>query len=96
MTKLKVIKFEKPSCAPCTAVTEMLNKAGIKHEKVNYITNIDLAVEMGVKSVPTVFAVIEKDGQRIVEHFVRGANPEEINDFIQKVSNHYSQIPVYD
>lgn len=89
MSKLEVIKFEKPSCAPCVAVSEMLDKAGIEHQKVNYIAAIDMAQEMGVRSVPTVFAVKEVEGKKVVQFQARGANPEDISTFIEQVSSYY-------
>lgn len=89
MSKLKIIKFEKPACTPCVAVSEMLDKAGIEHAKINYIASIDLAQEMGVRTVPTVFAVKEIDGVNVIQYSVKGANPTEINAFIEKVTSHY-------
>lgn len=88
MSELKVIKFEKPSCAPCEAVSQMLNNAGVEHEKINYILSIDLAQQMGVRTVPTVFAVRIVDGKQVIEHVVKGANPVEINAFIEKVASY--------
>lgn len=88
MSKLKIIKFEKPSCAPCVAVSEMLDKAGIEHQKVNYIASIDMAQAMGVRSVPTVFAVQEIDGKQVIQYQTRGANPVDIQAFIEQISGH--------
>lgn len=94
MSELRVIKFEKPSCAPCVAVSEMLDKAGVEHEKVNYITAIDMAQEMGVRSVPTVFAVRKStepsdNGKLVAVYSCRGANPDDINKFVADIASYY-------
>lgn len=90
MSEIKIIKFEKPNCAPCVAVSTMLDQANIPHEKINYIAAIDVAQSMGVRTVPTVFATREIDGKQVVEHQVRGANPEEISSFISQVAKYYT------
>lgn len=93
---LQVVKFEKPNCAPCVAVSQMLNQAKIDHEKVNYIAAIDLAQELGVRSVPTVFAVKEVDGKKVVVHSLVGSDPQKVNEFITAVSQHYNVDVTYE
>lgn len=88
MSELKIIKFEKPSCAPCIAVSEMLNKAGIKYETINYIAGFDAAMELGVKSVPTVFAIKEVDGKKTIVQQFRGADPKEFSNFVEELSSY--------
>jgi putative thioredoxin len=83
-----VVDFWAPWCAPCRALTPILDKlekeyAGrFKLAKVNSDENQELAAAFGVRSIPDVMAF--KDG-KAVSHFL-GAQPErQVRAFIESL-----------
>lgn len=67
--KYTILKFEKPGCAPCNAVDELLKKHDINVTKINLIDNPSLAKEFGVMSVPTILVL---DNQNEIQYRIIG------------------------
>jgi|TARA_R110001606_G_C15251744_1_gene637440 thioredoxin 1 len=49
-----IIKFYTEGCAPCKAVSAVLNNYGIDYKEVDIGKDIDVAIKYKVRSVPTV------------------------------------------
>ncbi len=87
-TQPVLVDFWAPWCGPCKSLTPVLEKVvngqngKVKLVKVNIDENPDIAGQMGVRSIPAVFAF---DKGRPVDGF-QGALPEsQIKQFIDKI-----------
>ena len=49
-----IIKFYTEGCAPCKAVSQVLNSLEIDYKDIDIGKDIDLAIKYKVRSVPTV------------------------------------------
>jgi glutaredoxin len=49
-----IIKFYTEGCAPCKAVSQVLNSLNIDYEEIDIGKDIDRAIHYKVRSVPTV------------------------------------------
>jgi glutaredoxin len=49
-----IIKFYTEGCAPCKAVSQILNSLNIDYEEIDIGKDIDRAIHYKVRSVPTV------------------------------------------
>lgn len=56
---MKIIKFEKDNCTPCTLVSNYLDTFSVEYEKINPFNNPELAVKYKVRSVPTVILIYQ-------------------------------------
>jgi|TARA_B110000908_G_scaffold123405_1_gene144731 glutaredoxin len=59
-----IIKFHTQGCAPCKAVSEILNAGGVIYEEVDIGLDIDSAIEYRVQAVPTLLNT--ETGDRLV------------------------------
>jgi|TARA_R110000822_G_scaffold131716_1_gene268819 thiol-disulfide isomerase/thioredoxin len=59
-----IIKFYTEGCAPCKAVTQVMNSMEIPYHEINIGQNIGEAIKYKVMSVPTLLNA--KTGERLV------------------------------
>ena len=74
-----IIKFEKDDCNPCMMVSELLDKTGIKYEKVNPFDNPEKAVKYKIRTVPTVI-VLENENE--IKRTI-GFKPDELREIVE-------------
>ena len=71
--KYTVLKFERPGCAPCKTLDQLLEKHDIKVTKVDQIKSPEMFQEFNVRSVPTILVLnheneVEQTIIGVVEH----------------------------
>lgn len=58
---MKLIKFEKDDCVPCSEVSKYLDSKNIQYERINAFNNPQLAVKFKVRGVPTLILLDEEN-----------------------------------
>ena len=68
---MKALKFYAEWCAPCKALTQIIESAGDKIsmpiEEIDIDKNMDLALQYGIRSVP-VMVVVNDSGEEVRRH----------------------------
>lgn len=80
---MKIIKFEKPNCAPCNSVSTFLGTKKVAYERVNPFDDPDLGVQFRIMSVPVV-VLLNDDGSEIKRSI--GFKPDELEEIINQLN----------
>lgn len=70
-----ILKFEKPGCAPCKVVSELLDKHQIKATAVSLVDSPEMFKEYNVMSTPTILVLNDQNEEvsriiGVVEHAI--------------------------
>lgn len=84
---MKLLYFSAPWCAPCKALSPVLEKIGQTHtvHKINIDEQFELAQKFNIRSVPTVILINEDE-----QELERSAGPKSeafYNELFEKHSN---------
>lgn len=79
---MKVIKFSKPGCPPCSEVTKFLDNAGIKYETINPFETeeFDLVLKHKIKNVP--ITILFDEGGNVLTR-VAGVDERKLNRLVE-------------
>ena len=82
---MKVLKFYAEWCGPCKALTQVIKKAGdkvtIPVEDVNIDENVMLSQQFGIRSVPVMVLVDDKENE--LKRQVGLINEEKLLEFLK-------------
>ena len=79
---MKLIKFSLPNCQPCKVLAEQMKKEGIKTTEINLFEDEQqLGMKYGIRNVPTVVVLDEKDG--IMQEVGRARNIEQLKEILK-------------
>ncbi|ATF13524.1 thiol reductase thioredoxin [Brevibacillus brevis X23] len=79
---MKIIKYEKENCTPCSQVSQYLDSKGIEFERINPFEKPELAIKDEVFSVPVTF-LVDEDGNRVKRSV--GFQPTELDEMIEQL-----------
>jgi len=80
---MKIIKFEKQNCGPCTMVSNYLNEEGVEYTALNPFDGgeaADLAGKYQIGFQVPVTILVDAEGNEVARS--RGYNPEELDELI--------------
>ena len=80
---MKIIKLEKPSCNPCTMVSNFLNSQSVDFEAFDVTENPEVGATYGVMSVP-VTILLDDQGNEVKR--VIGFNPDGLQEIISELN----------
>ena len=72
----KILKFSASWCQPCKMLSRNLETAGIQVEEVDIDEKEDLAIQFGIRGVPTLVHVNEFGGE--IKRLVGVKTPDEL------------------
>lgn len=79
---MKLLKFTRPSCPPCTMVTNYLNDKGVETVNINVYEDGETANKYRIQTSPVLILV--DDNEDVVDQ-VFGYNPDGIEDLLSKL-----------
>ena len=79
---MKLIKFSLPNCQPCKGLAEQMKKEGIESTEISLFEDTEeLGMKFGIRNVPTVVVLDEKDG--IMQEVGRARNIEQLKEILK-------------
>lgn len=79
---MKLIKFSLPNCQPCKVLAEQMKKEDINATEINLFEDEEqLGMKFGIRNVPTVVVLDEKDG--IMQEVGRARNIEQLKEILK-------------
>jgi thioredoxin 1 len=82
MNKLKIIKFEQPSCVPCKMVANFLNDKEIEYTTYNVLEDFAETEQYFIMSTP-VTILLDNDGNEV--NRVVGYNPGQLEELVSQL-----------
>lgn len=80
---MKLLKFEKVGCAPCTAMQRHLDNKGIEVEKVDVFERPEVAAKYNIGGVP-VLMLVDDEGKEVSR--VVGFSRDRIDELVQQAA----------
>lgn len=79
---MKLIKFSLPNCQPCKVLAEQMKKEGIVSTEISLFEDTEeLGMKFGIRNVPTVVVLDEKDG--VMQEVGRARNIEQLKEILK-------------
>lgn len=79
---MKLIKFSLPNCQTCKVLAEQMKKEGIESTEISLFEDTEeLGMKFGIRNVPTVVVLDEKDG--IMQEVGRARNIEQLKEILK-------------
>lgn len=79
---MKLLKFSLPNCQPCKVLAEQMKKEGIESTEISLFEDTEeLGMKFGIRNVPTVVVLDEKDG--IMQEVGRARNIEQLKEILK-------------
>ena len=79
---MRIIKFGKDGCAPCSTVSHLLQTWAVNYEEFDIMLaeNVDDIIKYNIKNVPTTM-LVDENGEVVKK--VIGANVEQLKDLVE-------------